>query len=83
MNTLFDTAEFAIKPRLNDGSYCTTRTKRVLNELRWCLVGELRRQKCVSNLIHEQAEEIIRLKAALNAKFATFEEYDRLTKTFS
>jgi hypothetical protein len=82
MNTLFDTAEFSVKPRLKDGSFCSKRTQRVLNELRWCLVGELRRQKCVSKLIREQAEEIIRLKAALNAKFATFEEYDRLAKLF-
>ena len=82
MNTLFDTADFLVQPRLKDGTYCSKRTQRVLNELRWCLVGELRRQKCVSNLIREQAEEIIRLKAALNAKFSTFEEYERYAKTF-
>lgn len=80
MQKLFDITP--IKPRLKDGTYCSKRTQRVLNEVRWCLVAELRRQKCVSKLIREQAEEIIRLKAALNAKFKTFEEYDRLSKLF-
>lgn len=82
MSTLFDTSDFTVKPRLKDGTYCSKRTQRVMNELRWCLVGELRRQKCVAKIIREQANEILRLKAALNAKFATFEEYDRLSKLF-
>ena len=36
----------------------------------------------VSKRIRQLTDENNRLKAALNAKFATFEEYDRLDKLF-
>ena len=82
MNTLFDTSEFAIQPRLVDGSYCTARTKKAIDRLRTCIVGEVRRRDCFWKQMRQKDEEIIRLKAALNAKFATFEEYDRLANLF-
>lgn len=78
MNTLFDKKEFAVQLRLNDGTYCSKRTHRVVNELRWCLVGELRRQKCVSKLLRQKDEEIIRLKQIIR----NFAEQDKLSNLF-
>ena len=82
MNTLFDTAEFSVKPRLVDGSYCTARTKKAIDRLRTCIIGEVRRRDCFWKQMRMKDEEIKRLKAALSAKFSTFEEYDRLAKLF-
>ena len=64
--TLFDDSKYIVKPRSTDGTFCTTRTKKTIDRLRTCIVGEVRRNKCAAKLIREQSEEIIRLKKIIN-----------------
>ena len=78
MNTLFDTAEFAIQPRLVDGSYCTARTKKAIDRLRTCIVGEVRRRDCFWKQMRMKDEEIIRLKQIIR----NFAEQDKLSNLF-
>ena len=77
-NTLFDTAEFAIQPRSLDGSYCTVRTKKAIDRLRTCIVGEVRRRDLFWKQLRQRDEEILELKAKLR-KFA---EQDKLSNKF-
>ena len=78
MNTLFDTKEFAVQPRLVDGSYCTARTKKAIDRLRTCIVGEVRRRDSFWRQLRQRDEEILELKAKLR-KFA---EQDNLSNKF-
>ena len=78
MNTLFDTAEFSVKPRLVDGSYCTARTKKAIDRLRTCIVGEVRRRDCFWKQMRQKDEEITRLKQIIR----NFAEQDKLSNLF-
>ena len=78
MNTLFNTAEFSVKPRLVDGSYCTARTKKAIDRLRTCIVGEVRRRDCFWKQMRQKDEEIQRLKQIIR----NFAEQDKLSNLF-
>lgn len=83
MQTLFDIKEFETKLHDLDGKFCSKAHKRDINRLRTSFVAFIRQRESVYRQLRAKDEEIIRLKAILKAKFKRFEDYDRLTNTFS
>lgn len=77
-NTLFDTKDFVIQPRSLDGTYCNERTKKAIDRLRTCIVGEVRRRDSFWRQMRMKDEEIMQLKA----KLRNFAEMDYLSNKF-
>ena len=85
MNTLFDDSRYVVKPRSTDGTFCTTRTKKTIDRLRTCIVGEVRRRDAFWKQLRQRDEEIIKLKAEnakLLSKLRKFAEQDKLDNLF-
>ena len=77
MNTLFDDSKYIVKPRSTDGTFCTPRTKKTIDRLRTCIVGEIRRRDVFWKQLRQRDEEILALKAKLR-KFAEQDKLDNL-----
>lgn len=76
--TLFDDLKYTVKPRSTNGTFCTTRTKKTIDRLRTCIVGEIRRRNSFWKQLRQRDEEIL----ALKAKLRNFSEQDKLDNLF-
>ena len=76
--TLFDDSQYIVKPRSTDGTFCTTRTKKTIDRLRTCIIGEVRRRDVFWKQLRQRDEEIL----ALKAKLRKFAEHDKLDNLF-
>ena len=54
--TLFDDSKYIVKPRSTDGTFCTTRTKKTIDRLRTCIVGEVRRRDAFWKQLRQRDE---------------------------
>ena len=76
MNTLFDDSQYIVKPRSTDGTFCTTRTKKTIDRLRTCIVGEVRRRDVFWKQLRQRDEEILAYPG--NNYLASFRDAPRI-----